>query len=494
MTADPGSEVLEPVLDAVDRFVGEHVDAAAIDRSGRIPPRVLEGLADLGAFAITIPEAYGGAGLGLGAACRLVERLAVRDRSVATTVGLHLGLGTRALVARGTPAQRARWLPSLASGRTIAAFAATEAGAGSDLHAISTVAREDGDGLRVDGAKIFVTNGGLAGLFTLLVSTPGLGGARRGHSLLVLEATDEGLGIGPEEDKLGLRGSSTTPLYLDGVRAPRDRVLGEPGQGMDAAHEVLAWGRAVMAAGCVGAAQAALTATAAHLSRRVQFGQPLGRFPVARRQLADMAATHFAMGAAVRHACEGPPEALAARSMAAKVLCSEGDWHVADTAVQLHGGVGFTEESGLPLLLRDARITRIFEGANDVLLVRLGGIEAVSPVPRTARRPRDAELAASAEVVEGALRARRRELERTHGIGLLRRQPELHQLGRLVLLREVADAVALRAEQDDTPLARSSALLWLAGARARAERHLRSPIGAAHVEAAADLLLEGARP
>ena len=229
-------ELLDVLLPQVSRFLAAAVDGFAIDRDGRIPPSVREGIARLGLFGMTLPEAYGGAGLSLGAACRVVAELARVDRSVAIMVGLHAGLGTRGLVELGSPALRARWLPRLASGDCIASFAATEAGAGSALTAIATKGRVVDGGLRIDGEKSYVTNGGFAGLFTVLVRTPGLGG-ERAQSLVCVPAGTRGLGIGAEETKLGIRGSSTVTVSFDDVRVPLDHVLGSPGDGMQQAND-----------------------------------------------------------------------------------------------------------------------------------------------------------------------------------------------------------------------------------------------------------------
>jgi alkylation response protein AidB-like acyl-CoA dehydrogenase len=439
-------------LAGVERYARRHLDLAAarrIDAERRVPPPVLAALAELGLFGLTFPEEHGGAGLGLAGACLAAQLLARHDRAVATTVGLHLGLGTRGLVAFGSDAQKERWLPALAAGRRIAAFATTEAGAGSDLTAIATTARPTADGrLRVDGAKIYVTNGGLAGLFTISAATPGMGGARRGRSLILLEREDAGVTVGPEEHKLGLRGSSTTGLVLDGVEVPADRLLGE-GEGGDGDAQlayILAWGRTVMAAGCAGAAEAALALTREHVDTRRQFGKPLRALEVVKEQLATMAATAFAMEALVAECCEadaaGERERLAFLSSAAKVLCSEGDWEICDRATQLHGGLGYIEESGVPLLLRDARITRIFEGANDVILGRLGLMEVTRP---------GLGCAAMAELPAAALAVARRvddacaeEIAR-HGARLLGKARLLHRLGRLVVWREATLAAAAAA-------------------------------------------------
>jgi alkylation response protein AidB-like acyl-CoA dehydrogenase len=460
---------MRSLLESLANWGADKVDALEIDRRHDIGVFLLEDLADFGLFGASIPEKYGGSGLSMGEVCEIVAALARVDRSIATTVGLHLGLGTRGLIAFGSEAQKSELLPKLASGEWIAAFAATEAGAGSDLSAIRTRAVMDGDDLVLNGEKVFVTNGGMADIFTLLVSTPGLGGARRGHSLIWVHADDPGLSLGAEEDKLGLRGSSTRSVYLDDVRLPMSRVIGEPGRGKEQAHHVLAWGRTAMAAGCTGAATEALLRTLDHVRGRRQFGRALSELAVVREQLAGMSARLYAMEALVQYTASaaGDHETLARRSTATKVFCSDGDWGICDLAVQLHGGSGFIEETGLPLLLRDARITRIFEGANDVLRTHAGALEAVAAPTRESlgRRFEEDELALGADVFAMAASALRQIHVEAAGIRLLRDKRKLHRIGSAAILREATDAATIRALMDGTPGARAHAEHWQATAR-----------------------------
>lgn len=411
----------------VERWAGHNLDDRQIDARGEIPAGVLADLAELGLLALTLPSTHGGMDLGIGEAAAVVRALARHDRSVATTVGLHLGLGTRGLVRYGTSDQHDRWVPDLASGRRFAAFAATEPGAGSDLAAVRTTVLQHHGRLRVSGAKVYVTNGGFAGLFTLLCASPGIGGAR-GQSVVLLTRGDAGVEIGAEEDKLGLRGSSTTTVHFDDVSIPVDRLL--VGDGRTQAGHILSWGRTLLSAGCVGTADVALRLTANHTTTRRQFGRLLAELPVVQAQLADAAATRAAMQALVAHVAAAPDDdALLGRSIAAKVLCSEGAWSIVDLAVQLHGGSGYIEETGLALMLRDTRVTRIFEGANDVLRIHAGA--------RLATRPGTIPTSQVAPLVL----ARREEAAVTFGVRLLRDARRLHDLGQAALLGEAVAAV-----------------------------------------------------
>lgn len=427
--------VVEPLLTSLTQLLGRRVNALEVDRAHRLPDGLLAELGELGVFGLTLPAAHGGAGLSAVAACKVVAHVAAVDRSVATTLGLHLGLGTRGLVAFGSKSQHERWLPGLAEGRTIGAFATTESEAGSDVAAVKTTATANArGGLTVSGTKIYVTNARLAKVLTLTAATPGLGGANKGLSLLILDPATQGVGIGPEEQKLGLRGSSTCTITLDDVALGTDAVVGEPGQGARQLEHVLSWGRLLLSAGCVGTTRVALRTALAHVKLRKQFGKPLFAQEVVQRQLGAAAARLFGMEAIVTRAAraEGDWAALARLTTASKVYCSESAWDLCDLGIQLHGGSGFIEDTGVALPLRDARVTRIFEGANDVLATHAGLSELMTPLPASTH-PALAEL-------EAALAERRTALSQAYGVRAFNRRAALHALGRAAILRDVAAA------------------------------------------------------
>ncbi len=439
-------EVIDALIRSVREFSKRNIRALEIDRDHAIPPAVLQGLRELGLFGVTLPPDWGGAGLPALAATRVVSALAEVDRSVATTVGLHLGLGTRGLVAFGTRSQHDHWLPALAAGEAIAAFATTEPNAGSDLSALQATARPLPDqSLRLSGTKLFVTNGGFASLLTVTASTPGLGGAARGTSLLLIDAKTPGVLRQPEERKLGLRGSSTTAFIFDEVALPATAVLGEPGTGATQLSHVLAWGRLLLSAGCVGTARAALGAALRHVHERRQFRRTLVKQEVVQQALARASAIAFGMAALVRAASVAEHDwALLSRlTTSAKVFCSEGAFEIADLALQLHGGSGYIEDTGIALLMRDARVTRIFEGANDVLLTHTGLRELTQPVVP----PADAALSTLWQAV--ALRR-----DAMGGVRALSRCAAQHALGRAVVWRDAAAAATSLA---CTPLERAAA-------------------------------------
>ena len=466
------SEIVELLIPQVTRFLATEVRGDVIDRDGEIPASVREGAARLGLFGMTIPASHGGAGLSLGSAGRVVAEIARVDRSVAIMIGLHAGLGTRGLVEYGSAALRARWLPRLASGECIASFAATEAGAGSDLMAIRTTGKVTDRGLRIDGEKSYVTNGGFAGLFTLLVRTPGLGGARA-HSLVSVPAGTPGVHIGREEDKLGIRGSSTVTVSFDGAVVPLDHVLGVAGKGLQHAYELLTWGRTLMSAGCVGTARAALDATVAHVATRRQFGRAVGDFGATRAHVAWMAARVRAMESLVASvsAAHAAGESIETESAIAKVFCSDSAFEVCDRALQLHGALGFLEDTGVARMLRDCRITRIFEGANDVLLVRVGAAMLAGQAAREVKcEPELCEVAERVERVERTLRHEVGALAERLGVEAIRHQVALQRIARAQIGVRAAAAVLERASGADVPLARYAAEQLIEEARSWLDR------------------------
>lgn len=438
-------EIVELLLPQLTRFLARDVDGEAIDRDGCIPEAVRDGAARLGLFGLTIPSEAGGSDLSLAATCRVVSEIARVDRSVAIMIGLHAGLGTQGIVQHGTPELRREWLPRLASGECIASFAATEASAGSDLGAISTSGAPVAAGLRIDGEKSYVTNGGFAGLFTVLVRTPGLGGDRA-CSMVCVPRDLPGVRIGNEENKLGIRGSSTVTVTFDGATIPWTHVLGEPGRGIDLMNGLLAWGRTLMSAGCVGTARAALDATLGYVGSRRQFGRSVGEFGATRAHVAFMGARVQAMESVVRSvaAAQARGESIDTSSAIAKVFTSEAAFEICDRAIQLHGALGFLESTGVARQLRDCRITRIFEGANDVLLVRVGAARLATRAPLATARAASL-LDVLAERLDTCLEGLRSRL----GIGVIRRQLVLQRVARA----EIALAVG-RATETTEPLGR----------------------------------------
>lgn len=425
--------MLSSLLDEVRAFCRANIDSARIDREARIDGDLLAAIAAQGWFGLTTPEDFGGVGLSLASATAVIAELASHDASVGTCVGLHSGLGLHALLHSATPAVRARYLPEIAEGRRIVAFAATEPGAGSDISSVRTTLSREGSALRLRGTKCFVTNGGIAGLCTVLARSPGLGGARAGHTLVLVDPRWAGVRRGAEEKKLGLKGSSTITLDFDDVTIPDDHVLGEPGEGLTLAHRALGWGRTFMAAGCLGAARWAVSAVSAHVESRVQFGRPLIQFPLVRTAIAELRAEVRAIERTLALVCAH--DDLALPSTVVKLLASEGAFRVVDRALQLFGGSGFIEDTGIARRLRDVRVTRIFEGANDVLRLHLACETLSKPIARL----EDPELDELGRTLE--------DLRKKRGLRLFRDQALQFELADAIV--GLFAATALAHDSDD---------------------------------------------
>ncbi len=380
-------ELLPAMLTEVQSFCRERVDGERIDREGQLGEELLSAVAERGWFGLTVPERFGGSGLSLAAATRVVSELASHNGSLGTCVGLHSGLAMHALLHLGSDEQQQRHLPGVAEGHTILSFAATEPNAGSDISGVRTTLAERDGGLRLDGSKCFVTNGGLCGLVTVLARSPGLGGARAGHTLVLVDPRSPGVSRSREEHKMGLKGSSTITIDFENVETPPDQVLGEASHGLEYAHRALCWGRTFMAAGCLGSARAALCDAREHTAARVQFGRPLARFQLVREALAESSAEVYAAESMLRLVTalgDSGAGDLALPSTMLKVLASEGAWHVVDSSLQLMGGTGYIEDSGMARRQRDVRVTRIFEGANDVLRLSLASASLGWPAAKLA--------------------------------------------------------------------------------------------------------------
>jgi alkylation response protein AidB-like acyl-CoA dehydrogenase len=325
---------------------------------------------------LEIPEAYGGLGLDKASAAYVAEQIGVNP-SFGGSIGAHTGIGTLPLLYFGTAAQKAKYLPRLASGELVAAYALTEPGSGSDALAAKTTATRDGDHYVLDGRKMWITNGGFADLFTIFAKVDGK---------LTGFLVERGMGVvsGPDEHKLGLDGSSTTELVLDAVRVPAGNVLGAIGEGHKVAFNTLNLGRVKLGSRNLACAKHALANAARYASERRQFGKPIGAFGMIQHKLAEMAIRIFVGDAMVYRTLGDVDRALAAVDPADgeavlatieqfavecsinKVASSEALAYVVDESLQVYGGNGYSREFPAERPYRDARITRIYEGTNEI--------------------------------------------------------------------------------------------------------------------------------
>lgn len=387
---------LNAMLDTVRRFFAANVDPAKIDREHAIGDSVLRGLKDLGLFGLLIPEEYGGIGLSVTGYARVMQEVAALDSSIAVTVGAHQSIGLKGLLLFGTSQQKRRYLPRLATGEMVAAFALTEPGAGSDAAAIQTRAEPRGDGYVLNGSKIWITNGGYADLFTVFARTsPADEGAKPKITAFLVERA-EGVRSGPNEHKLGIRGSSTTEVYFEDVHVPASNVLGEPGRGFKVAMEVLNSGRIGLASGCVGACKRLIKMAVDRVQERRAFGRPIGEFGLIKDKIATMMADTFALESMTYMTTGLVDKAVtdySVESAICKVYGSETLWRVVNETLQIAAGIGYMQEYPYERLLRDSRINLIFEGTNEILrcFIALSGMQGpgreLVEVARAMREP-----------------------------------------------------------------------------------------------------------
>ncbi len=389
-------DVVRGLLDGVRRFFDREVDSAAMDREQRIPDAVMRGLRELGLFGLAVPRSHGGAGMTTTGYARVIQEVAGLDASVAMTLGAHQSLGTQGLLLFGSPTLKDRYLPRLATGELIAAFALTEPGAGSDAAAIQTRAEPRADGYVLNGSKIWVTNGGCADLFTVFARTsPADEGVKPKITAFLVE---RGWGVqsGPNEAKLGVRAASTTDLRFDGVHVPAGNVLADPGRGFGVAMRVLNGGRLGLASGCVGTCKRALKLAVDRCRNRRAFGRPIGEFGLVKEKIAAMMADTWALEC-MTYLTTGLVDAgvgdYSVESAICKVFGSEACWRVVNDALQIAAGIGYMAPFPYERMLRDARLNLIFEGTNEILraFIALSGMQGpgrqLADVARAMREP-----------------------------------------------------------------------------------------------------------
>ena len=363
-------ETLTAVVEAVDSVLEGHTeDFRSWDVAGEMPADFIQELREFGLFGLVIPEAQGGMDFGSMAYSRTIQQVARHDASVAVTIGAHSSIGMRGLKLYGTEEQRERFYPALASGEMIAAFCLTEAGAGSDAASVTTRAEEKDDHFLLNGSKIWVTNGGIADFFTVFAKT-GDATARSKLSALIVTRDMPGVSVGAHEDKMGIRASSTCSVYFEDVKVPKENLLGPLHGGFKVAMNILNNGRSGLAGGCVGGMKTLIALAAGHATERHQFGQPIGSFGLIKQKIGHMVvdcyATESAVGIIAALADRGY-EDFSIEAAITKVFASEALWRSADEALQTAGGTGFMREYPYERVVRDCRINRIYEGANEVL-------------------------------------------------------------------------------------------------------------------------------
>jgi acyl-CoA dehydrogenase family member 9 len=393
-------ETVAAFLDSFRGFARDRIDSASIERERRIPTEVIRGLAELGAFGMTIPEAYGGYGFSSSAYCRVTEEIGRTDASLGILVGGHQSIGLKGLLLYGTEEQKRKWLPKLAAGDMIAAFALTEPEAGSDAASIRTTAVYEAatDSFVLNGTKHWISNGGFAEFFTVFAKDVKLEAADEHRRITAFVVTKDlgGVTPGKEERKLGLKGSSTVPIELENVRVPAFNVIGERGHGFKIAVEILNTGRTSLGAGCIGGSKIMLREAARHATQRKQFQTRIADFEMIRAKFARMVVSTYALESMVYLTAgliDRGLEDYSLEGACCKIYGTETVWRNINDALQIAGGNGFMEEYPYEKALRDSRINMIFEGTNEILrvLVALSGMrdvgEDLKEVGRALRAP-----------------------------------------------------------------------------------------------------------
>jgi alkylation response protein AidB-like acyl-CoA dehydrogenase len=341
--------------------------ATEIDQTAEFPTDVYEALKAADMVAIHVPEEYGGAGADKIASCIVVEEVARVDAS-SSLIPMGNKLGTMGMILSGSEELKHRYLPDVASGESFWSYALSEREAGSDAAAMKTRAVADGDSYVLNGSKMWITNAGVSTHYTVMAVTDPSAGAR-GISAFVVHRDDPGFSWGEKERKLGIKGSPTREIYFDNCTIPADRMIGEPGTGFKTALKTLDHTRLAIGAQAVGIAQGALDAAVAYVKDRQQFGRSVSEFQGVQFMLADMAmkveaARHLVYVAAAT-AERGEPT-MTFRSSAAKCFASDTAMQVTTDAVQLFGGYGYTQDFPVERMMRDAKITQIYEGTNQI--------------------------------------------------------------------------------------------------------------------------------
>jgi alkylation response protein AidB-like acyl-CoA dehydrogenase len=348
--------------------------AKEIEEKDEIPRALIAKMGEAGLFGIGHAEELGGLGFGKLGYCVAVEQLARVNASLWNIVGGSAGLCGTAISVGGPDDVRRRYLPDLFSGRKVGAYALSEPGAGSDAGSLKTVARRDGDAYVIDGAKTFITNAPIADVFVIFANADPATGSK-GITAFAVERGAKGLEVGPNDEKMGIHGSTTAQLYFNSLRVPVSQRVGDKGDGFKIALRTLDFGRLGLAAHSVGAAQRLLEASVEYAKTRAQFGKPIGANQAIQWMLAD-AATEIHAGRlmvydAASRADRG--ERISDRASMAKLFATEMLGRVADAAVQIHGGMGYMRELWIERAYRDARITRIYEGTSEIQRVVIAG-------------------------------------------------------------------------------------------------------------------------
>lgn len=340
-------------------------DIERMEAEDRFPKEIIQKMGELGLMGIPIPEEYGGSGMDFTSYISVIHELSKVSATIGVILSVHTSVGTNPILYFGNEAQKKHYLPKLASGTYLGAFAVTEPGAGSDVGSMKTRAKKDGDNYILNGSKIFITNGGEADTYITFART---GEGTKGLSAFIIEKDSPGLIIGKKEKKMGLHGSSTVQLTFDQCVVPKEQLLGNEGEGFKIAMANLNVGRIGIAAQALGIADAALEHAVAYAKEREQFGKPIAHNQGISFKLADMATAVESAKLLTYHAASLVQRGISCSKEAsmAKMFASKTAVSTAIEAVQIYGGYGYTEDYPVERFFRDAKVTEIYEGTNEI--------------------------------------------------------------------------------------------------------------------------------
>ncbi len=372
------------ILDSFHSWAAGAVNRQKHDHDGKFADGVREGMAELGLMSLNIPEEYGGFGASAKVFSKVFGEVAATDAALGVYFGAHQSIGCKGITLFGTEDQKKRWLARCASGECIAAFCLTEPGSGSDAQAMKATAVLSGDGSHyaLNGQKIWISNAGFAGLFTVFAKVRVTEGGKTKNRVtaFLVDAKSPGVRLGKLEEKMGIKASDTRAVFFDDVKVPASERLGDVGQGFKIALEVLNSGRLGLASGAVHGTRAIMHEALVYAKQRQQFGRPIGSFEMIQRKVALTAADCYAADAAWFLAADMVDRSgidFSLETACCKVFGSEMVFRAANDALQIAGGIGYSKEFPYEQAVRDARINLIFEGTNEILraLVALTGLQ-----------------------------------------------------------------------------------------------------------------------
>lgn len=362
-------EEIKLMKKVVRDFVEKEVDPLSfeIEDKDEVPPAIFDRAREIGLFGLSIPGEYGGAGIGMLGKCLIFEELGRAHNGFVGILGAHNGIGSVGIVEFGTPDQKTKYLPPMATGDLIGAFALTEPDAGSDASNLKTVAVRKGDRYIINGTKHFISSLTLAGVFTVMAVTDKRKGVR-GITSFIVEKESPGVKIGTIEKKMGLRGLHTGELIFEDCKVPAENVLGNEGEGYVNALKILTNGRAGLASRNVGSSQKLLEMSIAYAKQRIQFNRPIIEFQAIQHMLAEMAVEIEAARGMVHRVAwmVDQGKKVIKDSAMVKLFASEVYGRVVDKALQIHGGMGYMKEAQIERFYRDARVARIYEGTSEI--------------------------------------------------------------------------------------------------------------------------------